>query len=135
MSEGRGSWLKITLWSRPVAPLPWRRERGGAKRRGEGYHLINRQVAIQLPLRDVDAVVVPLLGLGLDVALEDVLAQGGLDDLIALEVLDRAAQRARQHLEAARLGVDLVEVLFDRHGRRQLAPDAVEARGQHDREG
>ena len=41
----------------------------------------NREVALKLPRSDLDAVVLPLLALDLDVAVEDVLAQRPQDEL------------------------------------------------------
>ena len=43
--------------------------------------LENRQIALKLPRSDLDAVVLPLLALDLDVPVEDVLAQRPQDEL------------------------------------------------------
>ena len=55
-----------------------------------------------------------------------------LHDLVLAQGIERLAQVARQRLEAGAVAVHLVEVLFGRHRRVELAFDAVEARGQHD---
>ena len=52
-----------------------------ARRRATHRGLQHRQVALELPGRDLDAVVVPLLALDLDVAVEHVLAEGAQDEL------------------------------------------------------
>ena len=62
--------------------------------------LQNRQVAIQLPLGDVHAVVVPLLALDLDVAVEHVLAERPQHQLGLRRQLDRFAEALRQLLDA-----------------------------------
>ena len=49
------------------------------------------QVAIQLPAGDLHPVLVPLLGLGLDEALIDVLAERFADDRVALQLLEGVA--------------------------------------------
>src|SRR5207342_2069611 len=54
------------------------------------------QIAVELPLRQLDPVVVPLLALDLDVALVDVIAERPLHQLRAGELLDRLAERARE---------------------------------------
>src|SRR5688572_23963644 len=60
--------------------------------------LENRQVAVQLPLRHLDAVVLPLLPLDLHVAVEDVLAEGAQHELRFGRQLDRLAKRLGQLL-------------------------------------
>ena len=54
--------------------------------RGYAHHehqlrLEDRQIALKLPRSDLDAVVLPLLALDLDVPVEDVLAQRPQDEL------------------------------------------------------
>src|SRR5688500_6241084 len=78
------------------------------------------EVPIDLPGRDLHAVLIPLLGLGLDEALEDVLAERLADDLVARQLVERLAQGARQLADLARLelgGIEVVEVLLDRRRR------------------
>src|SRR3954447_20768277 len=53
----------------------------------------DRQVSVQLPRGDLHAVVLPLLALDLDVAVEHVLAQRAQDELGLRGDLDRLAER------------------------------------------
>jgi len=62
-------------------------------------HLEHRQVALELPGRDLHPVVVPLLALDLDVAVEHVLAEGAKDELGLGRQLDRLAQALGQLLD------------------------------------
>src|SRR3954454_14827857 len=81
----------------------------------------DRQVALQLPGADLDAVVVPLLALDLDVAVEHVLARRAQDELGLGRDLDRLAERLGELLDAEPpplLGRQVVEVLL--HRLRQL---------------
>src|SRR6185437_15825057 len=61
------------------------------------------QVAIELPLRDVESEVVPFGLLGLEEMAEHVLAEGLADDEVRLELLDRLPERTR-HLPDPHLG-------------------------------
>src|SRR3954453_9298141 len=79
------------------------------------------QVALELPGADLHAVVLPLLALDLDVAVEHVLAERAQDELGLRRDLDRLAERLGQLLDAqppALLGRQVVEVLLHRLGRR-----------------
>ena len=60
----------------------------------------HRQVALQLPGGDLDAVVVPLLALDLDVAVEHVLAERAQDELRLGGQLDRLAEGLGQLVDA-----------------------------------
>src|SRR5690606_18751545 len=76
--------------------------------------------------------------LGLDQALEDVLAEGLADDLVLLQLLDRLAERGGEHRDVAALEVlvgEVIEILLHRVLERQLIDDAVHAGRQHRREG
>ena len=59
-------------WLRPKSPVS----------RTHQWRLIHPQVAVQLPLRHKIAIAVPLQAFGLDIALDNVLAQGVLHDLV-----------------------------------------------------
>ena len=99
--------------------------------------LKNRQVALELPGSDLDAVVLPLLALDLDVAVEDVLAERAQHELGLGGDLDRLAQRLRQLLDAepaALVGREVVEVLLHRLGQLVAALDALQAGLQQHRE-
>src|SRR3954471_21279655 len=77
------------------------------------------QVALELPGADLHAVVLPLLALDLDVAVEHVLAERAQDELGLRRDLDRLAERLGQLLDAeapALLGREVVEVLLHRLG-------------------
>src|SRR3954447_26362526 len=77
----------------------------------------NREVALELPRRDLHAVVLPLLALDLDVAVEHVLAERAQDELGLRGDLDRLAERLGELLDAepaALLGRQVVEVLVHR---------------------
>src|SRR5215218_10163159 len=81
--------------------------------------LEDRQVPIELPLGDLDAVVLPLLALDLHVAVEDVLTEGAQDELRLRGELDRLPEGLRKLLEAEPLpvlGADVVQVLLHRLG-------------------
>ena len=52
------------------------------------------QIPIQLPLADIEAVLVPLLRLGFHIAFVDMLAQGVLDDFILFQRFDGLPQVA-----------------------------------------
>ena len=98
----------------------------------------DRQVALELPGRDLDAVVVPLLALDLDVAVEHVLAQRAQHELGLGGQLDRLAQRLGQLLDPeapALVRRQVVEVLLHRVGQLVAVLDALQARLQQHREG
>src|SRR5690349_2660030 len=81
----------------------------------------DRQVALELPSGHLDAVVLPLLALDLDVAVEHVLAERAQHELGLRGELDRLAERLGQLLDpepAALLRRQVVEVLL--HRLRQL---------------
>src|SRR3970040_64553 len=58
--------------------------------------LERREVLLLLPLGDLDAVLVPLLALELDVAREDVLAERPPHEIRRRELVDRLAERLGQ---------------------------------------
>src|ERR1700712_3438527 len=98
----------------------------------------NGAVALELPRRHLHAVVVPLLALDLDVAVEGVLTEGAQDQLGLGRQLNRLAQRLRQLLDpepATLLRREVVEVLLHRVGKLVAVLDALEARLQEHREG
>ena len=100
--------------------------------------LEHRQVAVELPLGDLHPVVLPLLPLDLDVAVEDVLAEGAEHQLRLGRQLDRLAQRLGQLLDSQLLPLlrtDVVEVLLHRLGQLVALLDALEAGREQDREG
>src|SRR6476646_8758991 len=81
----------------------------------------DREVALELPRADLHAVVLPLLALDLDIAVEHVLAQRAQHELGLRRDLDRLAERFRELLDpetAALLRRQVVEVLV--HRLRQL---------------
>src|SRR3954465_4376336 len=63
------------------------------------------QVALQLPGADLHAVVLPLLALDLDVAVEHVLAERAQDELGLRRDLDRLAEGLGQLLDAEPLSL------------------------------
>src|SRR5919109_3251047 len=75
-----------------------RRRCAGSTRRSSSE---NREEPVDLPGRDLDAVLLPLLALGLDEALEGVLAEGAQHQLGLGRDLDRLAERLRQLVDAA----------------------------------
>src|SRR3954463_4576312 len=88
------------------------------------------QVALELPGADLHAVVLPLLALDLDVAVEHVLAERAQDELGLRRDLDRLAERLGQLLDAeapALLGREVVEVLLHRLGQLVALLDSLEA--------
>src|SRR5207248_9963530 len=87
---GRDDRPQLTPWN----PLALHRRGRLAAGRSE-----NRQVSVELPARDLDAVLVPLLALDLDVALEHVLAERPEHELRLRGQLDRLAERLRQLLD------------------------------------
>src|SRR5919109_4586123 len=80
-------------WSTPTA-----RPRGPRPRSADP--LQDREVAVELPGRDLDPVVLPLLALDLDVAVEDVLAERPQHELGLGGQLDRLSERLRKLLDA-----------------------------------
>src|SRR2546421_12985328 len=81
--------------------------------------LQDRQVPIELPARDLDPVVLPLLALDLDVAVEHVLAERAEHELRLRGELDRLAEGLGQLLDALALslvGRQVVEVALHRLG-------------------
>src|SRR6478609_9450965 len=90
----------------------------------------DRQVALELPRADLHAVVLPLLALDLDVAVEHVLAQRAQHELGLGRDLDRLAERLGQLLDAEApplLRGQVVEVLVHRLGQLVALLDALEA--------
>src|SRR3954453_8454650 len=91
------------------------------------------QVALELPGADLHAVVLPLLALDLDVAVEHVLAERAQDELGFRRDLDRLAERLRQLLDPEPppvLGRQVVEVLLHRLGQLVALLAAFEPRLQ-----
>src|SRR5579871_2549543 len=81
--------------------------------------LQDRQVALELPRSDLDAIVLPLLALDLDVAVEHVLPERAQHELGLSGQLDGLAQGLRELLDSeppAILGREVVEVLLHRLG-------------------
>src|SRR5919107_6238723 len=90
----------------------------------------HRQVALELPGADLDAVVLPLLALDLDVAVEHVLAERAQDELGLGRDLDRLAERLGQLLDPEPLPLlrrQVVEVLLHRLGELVALLDPLEA--------
>src|SRR2546426_7771347 len=93
---------------------------------------VQPEVSLQLPLTDAPDVLLPLPLLRLDEPLVDVVAEGGPDNLVLLEVLERLVQVPGEVVDAevAPLAVaHLEDVLVDRVGRRELMLDAIQAGG------
>src|SRR5436190_622951 len=86
----------------------WRSDSNGRSVAAPSEH---RQVPLELPAADLDPVLLPLLALQLDVALEDVVAERLADELGAGEDLDRLAQGLRQLHDPARLALVVGEVV------------------------
>src|SRR3954447_13854838 len=96
------------------------------------------QVALQLPGADLHAVVLPLLALDLDVAVEHVLAERAQHELGLRRDLDRLAERLGQLLDAEPLpllGREAVEVLLHRLGQLVALLDPLEPRLEQHGEG
>src|SRR3954464_14452131 len=92
--------------------------------------LQDRQVALELPGRDLDPIILPLGALDLDVAVEDMLAERAQAQLALGGQLDRLAQRLRQLLDpepAPLVRRQVVEVLLHRLGQLIALLDALEA--------
>src|SRR3954454_5414177 len=87
------------------------------------------EIPFLLPGVDVGDVLLPLLALGAEVVVEDVVAQGFLDDVVLLELVERLGE-VRGELADARAALLAVthgeDVLVDRRPRVQLALHAVE---------
>src|SRR3954452_24089082 len=93
-------------------------ERGDSMPRTD-IGLQDREVPVQFPLGHLNAVVLPLLSLDLDVAVEDVLAERPQHELRLRRQLDRLTERLGQLLDAESLplvGRQVVEVLLHRLG-------------------
>src|SRR3954452_12543608 len=125
---------------RRMAPKPRRTTSSSPPRRnvpdavavGMAPNLLSEdgQVALELPGGDLYAVVLPLLALDLDVAVEHVLAERAQDELGLRRDLDRLAERLGQLLDAeapALLGRDVVEVFVHRLGQLVALLDPLEA--------
>jgi hypothetical protein len=100
--------------------------------------LQHRQVALQLPGRHLDAVVVPLLALDLDVAIEHVLAERAQDELGLGGELDRLPQSLGQLVDPqppALVRRQVVQVLLHRIGELIAVLDPLQPRLQQHREG
>src|SRR4051812_9222080 len=98
----------------------------------------HRQVALELPRADLHAVVLPLLALDLDVAVEHVLAERAQDELGLSGELDRLAERLGELLDPEPLPLlrrEVVEVLVHRLGQLVALLDALEAGLQEGGEG
>src|SRR6267142_2476805 len=65
------------------------------------WFLEDRQIPVELPARQLDAVVVPLLALQLDVAVENVRPERFPRELGLGQRVDRLAQRLRQRDDAS----------------------------------
>src|SRR5487761_162310 len=114
-----------------IAPRP---EALGLAIRGP---LQDREVPVELPLGHLDPIVLPLLALDLDVAVEHVLAERAQHQLRLGCDLDRFAERLRQLLDAQTpplLRREVVEVLLHRLRELVALLDALEAGLQQHRE-
>src|SRR4051812_49515509 len=122
---------------RRIAPKPRRQTSRSPPRRNVPdavavgmWRSEDREVALELPGAALDAVVLPLLALDLDVAVEHVLAERAQDELGLRRDLDRLAERLRQLLDAeppALLGRQVVEVLVHRLGQLVALLDPLES--------
>src|SRR5258708_38937925 len=104
----------------PRSAVRWARLRRG-RAASDCDRSENRQVLLHLPVGELDAVLVPLLPLQLDVAVEDVRAEGLPGELGTGELVDRLAQRLGEGDDpalAALLGGEVVQVGLHRLGQR-----------------
>src|SRR5262245_23801329 len=95
------------------------------------------EVVRNLPFADVLAIFLPLLAQGGDVSLVDVIAERVPDEGITFEFKDRLTERDGKRAQIARaqfLVRDAIETLLDGFRQRQVLLDAIEPRGEHDRE-
>src|SRR5206468_6170524 len=95
----------LAISSGPRRPV--RRRPAGPRPCGSSHSpltpLEDRQELVDLPGGDLDAILVPLLALDLDEALEGVLAEDSQHELRVRGDLDRLTQGLRQLLDAALL--------------------------------
>src|SRR5438046_10292946 len=81
------------------------------------------EISVQLPLGDVQAEVTPFGPLGFHEVPVDVVAERVADHRVALQLIDRLAERAR-HLPDSHLedpgGIDLEQALLDRRAQLEL---------------
>src|SRR3954468_9227675 len=120
---------RLTSISPAIAKVPEAVAVGMAR----GLPSEDRQVALELPRADLHPVVLPLLALDLDVAVEHVLAERAQDELGLRRELDRLAERLGELLDAeppAFLRRQVVEVLLHRLGELVTLLDPLEARLQ-----
>src|SRR5262245_45662730 len=99
--------------------------------------LQDSQVLLHLPVGQLDAVLVPLLPLQLDVAVEDVRAERLAHERRLRELVDRLAERLGEGDDAALtplLGGEVVEVRLHRIGQLVALLDPLEPRVQERRE-
>src|SRR5450631_521989 len=92
------------------------------------------QVALQLPARDLAAVLTPLRSLGLEESIREVVAERVANDVVGLAGVHRVLEVVGQQPHVASLELDLVEAeqrLLDRRGQGEAALHAVEAAAQH----
>src|ERR1700756_2167945 len=97
----------------------------------------NGEVAVEFPLAELDAVLVPFLPLQLDVAVEDVRAEGLAGELRTGQLVDRLAEPLRQRDDsplAALLRSQVVQVRLHRIGQLVALLDPLEPRVQEARE-
>src|SRR6187431_526682 len=90
----------------------------------------HRQVLVQLPGSHLDAVLLPLGALQVDVAGEDMLPEGLQDKLRLGELLDRLTQGFRQLLDAEAgplVGGQIVEIGLHRLGQLIALLDSLQA--------
>src|SRR4051812_4673154 len=109
---------------RRIAPKPRRQTSRSPPRRNVPdavavgmWRSEDREVALELPGGDLHAVVLPLLALDLDVAVEHVLAERAQDELGLRGDLDRLAEGLGKLLDpepAPVVGREVVEVLLHR---------------------
>src|SRR5260370_29369394 len=98
----------------------------------------NGEVLLHLPVGELNAVLVPFLPLQLDVAVEDVRAEGLLRQLGARELVDRLAERLGEGDDPALtplLRREVVEARLHRLGQLVGPPDSPEAPQQPAGEG
>src|SRR5687768_1164984 len=80
--------------------MPSARRRGCVGEPWVPPRLQSGEILLLLPLRDLDAVLVPLAALELDVAREDVLAERAPHEIRLGELVDRLAERLGQRHDA-----------------------------------
>src|ERR1700674_93755 len=105
--------------------------------RGPWSRLVSLEVSVELPRGDLLLIALPLHLLRLDETFEEVGTQRIAHHLVLAEVLEGLGERGGKMAELVTgqpLGIERVEVLFDRWREGQLLTDGGEAGVEHGRE-